>query len=106
MTSPFGQRVKSLAHAPVTTKFFYTKFFLTKYFQHEYFPIYGTEKQRQCRHDNVRLTESGNARSEQLLVVPSAYRVTNQLRMAARRALEWIGASKPGWFLDMKCHTC
>ena len=61
-----------------------------------------TEKQRQRRRDNARLTKSGNARSEQLLVVPSAYRVANQQRMAARRALEWIGASKPGWFLDMK----
>jgi len=36
-----------------------------------------TEKQRQCRRD------------EQLL---GAYRVTDQQRMAARRALEWIGA--------------
>jgi len=54
----------------------------------------------------VRLIESGNARSEQLLVVPSAYRVANQQRMTARRALEWIGALKPGWFLDMKYHTC
>jgi len=35
-----------------------------------------TEKQRQRRHDNVRLTESRNARSEQLLMVP--YRVANQ----------------------------
>ena len=61
-----------------------------------------TEKQRQCRRDDARLTESGNARSEQLLVVPSAYRIANQQRMAARRALEWIGVSKPGWFLDMK----
>ena len=50
-----------------------------------------TEKQRQCRRDDVRLTESGNARSEQLLVVPT---VANQQRMAARRALEWIGALK------------
>ena len=65
-----------------------------------------TEKQRQHRRDDARLPESGNARSEQLLVVPSAYRVTNQQRMAARRALEWIGASKPAWFLDMKYHTC
>ena len=48
----------------------------------------------------------GNARSEQLLVVPSAYRVANQQGMAARRALEWITASKPGWLLDMKYHTC
>ena len=52
-----------------------------------------TEKQRQRRRNDVRLTESRNARSEQLLVVPSAYRVANQQRMAARRALEWIGAS-------------
>ena len=29
-----------------------------------------TEKQKQCRHDE-RLTESGNARTEQLLVVPT-----------------------------------
>jgi len=56
-----------------------------------------TEKQRQRRCDDARLTKSGNARSEQLLVVPSAYRVADQQRMAARRALEWIGASKPGW---------
>jgi len=30
-----------------------------------------TEKQRQRRRDDARLTESGNARSEQLLVVPT-----------------------------------
>ena len=64
-----------------------------------------TEKQRQRRRDDARLTESRNARTE-LLVVPSAYRVANQQRMAARRALEWIGVLKPGWFLDMKYHTC
>ena len=64
------------------------------------------EKQRQSRRADARLTASGNARSEQLLVVPSAYRVTNQQGMATRRALEWIGASKPGWFLDMKYQTC
>ena len=57
-----------------------------------------TEKQRQRRRNDVRLTESRNARSEQLLVVPSAYRVANQQRMAARRALEWIGASKLAGF--------
>jgi len=28
-----------------------------------------TGKQRQCRHDDARLTESGNTRSEQLLVM-------------------------------------
>ena len=30
-----------------------------------------TEKQRQCRCNDARLTESGNTRSEQLLVVPT-----------------------------------
>jgi len=30
-----------------------------------------TEKERQRRHHDARLTESGNARSEQLLVVPT-----------------------------------
>ena len=49
-----------------------------------------TEKQRQSRNDDVRLTKSGNARSKQLLVMPEL--LTN--RMAARRALEWIGTSK------------
>ena len=51
-----------------------------------------TEKQRQRRHDDTRLAESGNARSEQLLVMPTES-LTNQ-RMAARRALERIGKSK------------
>ena len=36
-----------------------------------------TEKQRQRRRDDTRLTESGNARSEQLNT-RGAYRVTNQ----------------------------
>jgi len=45
------------------------------------------EKQRQRRRDDVRLTESGNARSEQLLMVPTES-LTN--RRAAKRALEWI----------------
>ena len=51
------------------------------------------EKQRQHRRDDARLIESGNARSEQLLSC-GAYRVADQQRMAARRALEWIGASE------------
>jgi len=41
--------------------------------------------QRQCRHNDVRLTESGNAKSEQLLVMFAA---VNQPRMTARRTLE------------------
>jgi len=40
-----------------------------------------TEKQRQRRHDDARLTESGNARSEQLNT-RGAYRVTNQQSLA------------------------
>ena len=46
-----------------------------------------TEKQRQCRRDDARLTESGNARSEQLLVVPTEL-LTNRVW------LEWIRTSK------------
>jgi len=30
-----------------------------------------TEKQTQSRHDNARFTESGNARSQQLLMMPT-----------------------------------
>ena len=54
-----------------------------------------TEEQRQrtCRGDDTRLTESGNARSEQLLMMPTES-LTMQQRMADRRALEWIGMSK------------
>jgi len=33
--------------------------------------VQDSEKWRQCRGDNVRLTESGNARSKQLLVMPT-----------------------------------
>ena len=36
-----------------------------------------TEKQRQRRHDNVRLTESADARSERLLVMPTESLLTN-----------------------------
>ena len=46
-----------------------------------------TEKQRQHRRDNARLTNSRNARSEQLLVVPTES-LTNRVW------LEWIGTSK------------
>jgi len=40
-----------------------------------------TKKQRQCRHDDVRLTESGDTRSEQLNT-RGAYRVANQQSLA------------------------
>jgi len=62
-----------------------------------------TEKQRQCRRDNARLIESGNARSEQLLRMPAEL-LTNR---------EWLPGvllcgskhRRPGWTLDMKYQT-
>jgi len=62
-----------------------------------------TEKQTQCRHDD-RLTESGNARTEQLLVVP-----TESLTKREWLPGEFLNGSecrRPGWFLDMKYQTC
>jgi len=50
-----------------------------------------TKKQKQRGHNDARLTESGNTRSK---LAHDAYRVANQQRMTARRALEWIGTSK------------
>jgi len=61
-----------------------------------------TEKQRQCRRDDVRLTESGNARSEQLNT-RGAYIVANQQSLACLSESE---RRRPGWFLDMKYQTC
>ena len=63
-----------------------------------------TEKQRQRRCDNARLTESENARSEQLLVMPTES-LTNRQWLPG----ELLGGSerpRPGWFLDMKHQTC
>ena len=50
-----------------------------------------TEKQRQRRRDDMRLTESGNTSSEQLLVVPTES-LTNRVW------LEWIRMSKAQLF--------
>ena len=61
-----------------------------------------TEKQRQRRRDDARLTESGNARSEQLNT-GFAYRVANQQSLACLSGSEH---RRPGWFLDMKYHVC
>jgi len=61
-----------------------------------------TEKQRQRRHNDVRLTESGNARSEQLNT-HGAYRVANQQSLACLSGSE---CRRPGQFLDMKYQTC
>ena len=48
-----------------------------------------TEKQTQCRRNDLRLTESVNARSDRV-ATRDANRVANQQRIAVRRALEWI----------------
>jgi len=74
-----------------------------------------TEKQRQHRHDDARLTESRknqkqaarhddarltnsrNARSEQLLY-RDAYRVA--------KLLSGLEHQRPGWFLDVQNQTC
>ena len=61
-----------------------------------------TEKQRQRRRADERLTESGDARSEQLNTC-GAYRVTNQQSLACLSGSE---RRRPGWFLDMKYQTC
>jgi len=63
-----------------------------------------TKKQRQRRRDGASLTESGNARSEQLLVVPTDS-LTNRQRLLG----ELLSGSKrrsSGWILDMKYQTC
>ena len=54
-----------------------------------------TEKQRQRRRDDARLTESGNVRSEQLSS-RDAYRVANQQSLACLSGSEH---RRPGWFL-------
>ena len=59
-----------------------------------------TEKQRQCRRDDERLTKSGDDRSEQLLVTPTESLSTNGEWLPG----ELLGGSErrtPGWFLDM-----
>jgi len=61
-----------------------------------------TEKQRKRRRDDARLAKSG---SKQLLMV-STESLTMQQRMAARRALKWIGVLKAQMILDMKYQTC
>ena len=63
-----------------------------------------TEKQRRRRRDGVRLTESGNARSEQLLVVPTES-LTNRQRLLGE-LLSGSECRRTGWFLDMKYQTC
>ena len=63
-----------------------------------------TEKQRQCRCNNARLTESGNARSEQLLVAPTES-LTNREWLPGE-LLSGSEHQRPGCFFDMKYQTC
>jgi len=63
-----------------------------------------TEKWRQLRHDGARLTESGNFRSEQLLVVPTESLTNKQWLLG--ELLSGSERQRPGWFLDRKYQTC
>jgi len=62
-----------------------------------------TEKQRQRRHDGARLIENGNARREQLLVMPTES-LTNRERLPGE-LLSGLERRRPAWFLDMKYQT-
>jgi len=63
-----------------------------------------TEKQRQRRRDDVRLTKSGNARSEQLLVVPTES-LTNREWLLGE-LLSGSERRRPSWFLEIKYQSC
>ena len=55
---------------------------------------------QQCKADQEQKCQKQVATRE-------AYRAVNRLRMAARRALEWIGRLEgPGASLDRKYQTC
>ena len=63
-----------------------------------------TEKQRQCRYGDARLTKSRNARSEQLLMMPTES-LTNREWLPGE-LLSGLERQSPGWFLDMKYLSC
>jgi len=60
-----------------------------------------TEKQRQHRCDEARLTKSGDARSEQLLVMPTVLLLTNGELWLPGELLSGSEGQTPGWILDM-----
>ena len=62
-----------------------------------------TEKKRQHRCHDVRLTESGNARSKQLLVVPTEF-LTNSEWLPGE-LLNGSERRRSSWFLVMKYQT-
>ena len=59
-----------------------------------------TEKQRQRRCEAVRVRKC-----QMRVAIHDAYRVANQQRMAARRALEWIRTLKAQLDLKVKYQT-
>ena len=63
-----------------------------------------TKKQRQSRRDDVRLTKSGNARSEQLLVMTTE--LLSNREWLPGELLSGLEHRRPGRFLDMKYQTC
>ena len=69
-----------------------------------------TEKQRQCRRDDARMTENRDVRSEQLLMMPTESLLTNgewlPIIYAAKRALEWIGMSNTRLVFRYEYQTC
>ena len=62
-----------------------------------------TEKQRQRRHDGVRLIENRTARREQLLVMPTES-LTNREWLPGE-LLSGLERRRPAWFLDLKYQT-
>ena len=63
-----------------------------------------TEKQGQYRCDNVRLTDSGNARREQLLMMPTELLINRE--WLSGELLSGSECRRPGWFLEMNYQTC
>jgi len=63
-----------------------------------------TEKQRQHRCNDTRLTKNGNARSDQLLMVPTES-LTNR-EWPPGELLSGSEHQRPSWFLDVKYQTC
>ena len=63
-----------------------------------------TEKQRQRRRNDARLTESGNARSKQLLMMPTESLTSRE--WLPGELLSGSERQRTSWFLDMKYQTC
>jgi len=75
------------------------------------------KKQRQRRRDDVRLAESGNARSDQLLMMPTESLTGQQTEFGLSidtihsgvysiYGLSGSERRRLGWLLDMKYQTC